>query len=154
MFTIPIQENSGKELPAVEVGRASAFRARIVGVESDYANVQIAFGTPQDAASNAVACNARPGGDWTCYASGAYFMYEGRAHYHVTAKTPQGDSVYLGGGTLFISPSVLNVDDASVPVIPPNCYVRGSNGLYYLVTAELDDDGIPYMIVDRNGVTM
>ena len=36
MFTIPIQENSGKELPAIEIGRASAFRARIVGVAGDY----------------------------------------------------------------------------------------------------------------------
>lgn len=154
MFIIPVREHSGLPLPTATVGRASAFRARITGVPEDYTNVQVAFGTPLDAYANTAACDMKPGGDWTVYASGAYFMNEGTAHYHITAKTAKGDSVYLGGGTLVITPSVLNVENYELPVIPPDCYVRGADGKYYKVTAELDEDGVPYMIVSKEGVTM
>ena len=154
MQSIQVAQDSALRLPTVTVGRASAFRARLVGIPRDLERVQIAFGTPKDNSSCAVQCDPRPGGEWTAYASGAYFLVEGRASYHVTALTPRGDSVYLGAGTLFIVPSVLNVEETALPVIPPDCYVRGADGLYYKVTAELDEDGLPYMVVDRKGVSM
>lgn len=153
MFIIPIRENSSNPLPEITVGRASAFEGKIVGVPADYENVQIAWGQVGNDASFACPCNAKKGGDWGVYATGAYFLTVGKAFYHVTAKTHKGDSVYLGGGTLRVCQSVLNVEPDAVPVIPDECYVRGANGLYYKVTAALDEDGVPYMIVANEGIS-
>lgn len=153
MTTIKLPRNTTDALPEIRVGRVSAFEALVVGVPSHLENVQISFGTAGDLASNACPCDARPGGEYGIYANGAFFPNVGKAHYHVTARTARGDSVYLGRGRLTIIQSVLNVPEGSVPVIPDDMWVRGANGLYYKVTAKLDEDGVPYMIVDPNGVT-
>lgn len=153
MFIIPIKENTSNPLPEISVGRASAFVGKIVGVPAEYENVQIAFGNAENGSCFPCPCNAKPGGDWGVYANGAYFLTVGKAFYHVTAKTPNGDSIYLGSGALRITQSVLNVEPSNVPVIPDECYVRGANGLYYKVTAELDEDGVPYMNVSTEGIT-
>ena len=154
MKTIKINENSNFPLPDIKVGRASAFNCTLVNIDRTYTNVQIAVG--QVLSSGAMipcACSERPGGEWKAYLNGALFLGVGVTVYHVTAKTDKGDSIYLGGGRLSVVDSVLNTDPYDVPVIPDELYVRGSNGLYYRVTAELDSDGVPYMIVDPNGVT-
>lgn len=140
-------------LPDVTVGRGSVCRLTITGIENDLDNVQVHFGKASDAATNVVMCQKRSGGEWYCYANGFYFLDEGVANYHITARTPEGDSRYLGGGKLRIIPSILNVDPENAPIIPEDTYVRGSNGLYYKLTAELDADGVPYIIVDPKGVT-
>ena len=49
MFVIPINEGSTVPLPAAEVGRASAFRALLVGVPGDLENVEVHFATPPNA---------------------------------------------------------------------------------------------------------
>jgi len=153
MFKIPIRENTSILLPEIAVGRASAFEGVILNVPRDYENVQVAFGQ-SNGSTVACPCNQRPGGDWGVYANGAYFLtVTNTAIYHVTAKTHKGDSVYLGSGRLKVIASVLNASESDVPVLPDDVYVRGANGLYYKVTAALDEDGIPYMVVDQNGVT-
>ena len=154
MKTIRINENSTFPLPDIEVGRASAFNCTLTNIDRTYTNVQISFG--QKSAGGAAIpcpCTERPGGEWGCYASGAFFLAEGAATYHVTAKTAKGDSIYLGGGRLVVKPSVLNVEPGDLPTLPDEVYVRGSNGLYYKVTAELDEDGVPYMVVAPEGIT-
>ena len=153
MTTIVLNDKTTDRLPEIAVGRASVFEARLIGVPSHLENVQIAFGTPGDATCNACPCDLLSGGEYAVYANGAYFHTVGRAHYHITARTPGGDSAYLGSGPLRIIQSVLNVTEGKVPVIPDDMWVRGSNGLYYRVTADVDEDGVPFMIVDRNGVT-
>lgn len=154
MFKIPIQENTSILLPEIVIGRASAFEGVLMNVPADYDNVQIAF-EQANGASVPCPCNARPGGEWGIYANGAFFLsLITKGAYHVTARTHKGDSVYLGSGTLRVKASILNVDANAVPVLPQDVYVRGGNGLYYKVTAELDEDGVPYMVVDQNGVTM
>lgn len=154
MKTIRVSENSLFPLPDLAVGRASALNIAVVGVDRTYENVQIAFGQiSAGGAAIPAPCTASPGGEWTCYASGALFLAEGATNYHITAKTARGDSIYLGGGRLVITPSVLNVEPTELPTLPDECYVRGSNGLYYRVTVELDPDGVPYMVVDPEGVS-
>ncbi len=154
MLTIPISPETSIPRKSIEVGRASAFRARLVGIPADFDNVQIHFGRPDTGDANAVACTPVPGGEWNAYAGGAYFPAVGKAQYHVTARTPQGDSAYLGSGTLRVVPSVLNVGAEEALVVPQDLYAHSpKNGLYYKVTAELDEDGVPFLIVDRNGVT-
>ena len=154
MKTIRINENSTFPLPDIEVGRASAFNCTLTNIDRTYTNVQISVG--QISAKDACLpcpCTESPGGEWRAYISGAFFLAVGTSCYHVTAKTAKGDCIYLGGGRLIITPSVLNVEPAEMPVMPDEVYVRGSTGLYYRVTVELDEDGVPYMIVDPNGVT-
>lgn len=152
MLTIYIRENE-RALQAITAYRASALEARVVGVPGRFDNVQVHFGAPGTEACNACACDEKPGGEWYCYANGAFFQHVGKSHFHVTARTERGDSVYLGGGTLFIEQSILNVPDGHVPVIPEDTWVRGANGLYYRVTADVDADGVPFMVVDKNGVS-
>ena len=154
MTHIRINENSSFPLPDICVGRASAVNLVLTNIDRAYSNVQISFG--QISAGGAAIpcpCSERPGGEWACYASGAFFLAVGSTNYHVTAKTAKGDSSYLGGGRLAVTPSVLNVEPSGLPTLPDEVYVRGSTGLYYRVTVELDEDGVPYMIVDPNGVT-
>ena len=153
MFIIPIRENTSIQLPEIVVGRASAFVGKIVRVPAEYENVQIAWGQAESGATFPCPCNYRKGGDWGVYANGAYFQQIGKSCYHVTAKTHKGDSIYLGSGTLRVTQSVLNVDETQVPVIPDDFYARGRNGLYYKVTAELDEDGVPYLFVAKEGIT-
>lgn len=154
MTIITINENSPLPLPTLSVGRASALNAELHNVDRSYSNVQIMLGqVSSGGATVACTCRLRPGGVWSLYASGAYFLVTGRAKYHITAKTAQGDSVYLGSGVLLITDSVLNVEETDLPVLPEEMYVRGSNGLYYRVTVNLDEDGVPYMNVDPEGIT-
>ena len=153
MITIKIGDSSAIPLRALEVGRNSAFVARIIGVPAEYGNVQLHFGVPNSEGANAVVCKPIPGGDWKAYATGAYFPTVGKSHYHVTAKTAEGDGVYLGAGTLRVAASVVNVDDPANLIVPPNMYAFSpDNGLYYKVTAKLDADGVPFLVVDKNGV--
>lgn len=153
MLVIPVKANPSAPLPEVTVGRASALAAKIVGVPADFSSVQVAFGVPGGGSFSPCPCSPRKGGDWGLYASGAFFLTEGKAAYHVTARTRKGDSAWLGCGTLRVVPSVLNVEATDVPVLPDECYVRGADGLYYKVTAELDEDGVPYMVVSKEGIT-
>lgn len=153
MFTIPINEGSSVALPAAEVGRASAFRALIVGVSGDLENVEVHIGTPTNASGTAVKCDAMPGGDWRVYASGIYFPDVGRAKYRVTARTPQGDSMQLGEGVLRIVQSSLNVDEAAVPIVPEETYIRNpETGLWHKLTCTLED-GVITPSVSATGVT-
>lgn len=151
MITLQIFKNSRK-LDALHAARASALDGVIIGVPAECENVQISIGVAGNESTNACACDLRPGGEWHFYANGAFFPFVGRTLYHVTARTLKGDSVYLGRGVLVVEESVLNVPAASVPLLPDDTWVRGANGLYYRVTAELDEDGVPFMIVDPNGV--
>lgn len=153
MFVIPINEGSTVPLPAAEVGRASAFRALLVGVPGDLENVEVHFATPTNASGTPVRCDAMPGGDWRVYASGIYFPDEGKAKYRVTARTPQGDSVHLGAGTLMVVPSVLNVEETLVPLVPEDAYIRNpATGLWHKLTCTFED-GILTPSVSETGVT-
>ena len=153
MFTIPIKEGSPFPLPAAEVGRASAFRALLVGVPADLENVEIHIGKPTNASGTAVKCTPIPGGDWRVYASGIYFPDMGSAKYRVSAKTPEGDSVHLGEGALYIVPSSLNVDAAAIPIVPEDTYLRNpKTGLWHKLTCTIEDgDMMP--LISKNGVT-
>ena len=153
MLTIPIKEGSPLSLPAAEVGRASAFRALLVGVSADLENVEVHFATPTNASGTAVKCTPIPGGDWRVYASGLYFPDEGKAKYRVSAKTPEGDSVHLGEGALRIVPSSLNVDAAAIPIVPEDTYLRNpKTGLWHKLTCTIEDgDMLP--LISKNGVT-
>ena len=153
MFIIPIKEGSPVALPTAEVGRASAFRALLVGVPPELENVEVHFATPTNASGAAVKCSPAPGGDWRLYASGLYFPDEGRAKYRVSARTPQGDSVYLGAGALEIAPSSLNVDEADLPIVPEDTYLRDPRtGLWHKFTCTIEDgDMVP--VLSKEGVT-
>ena len=153
MFIIPIKEGSTVALPAAEVGRASAFRALLVGVPADLENVEVHFATPTDTSGKAVVCTAMPGGDWRVYASGLYFPDEGKAKYRVSAKTPEGDSVHLGEGALRVVASSLNVDEAELPIVPEETYLRNpQTGLWHKLTCTIEDgDMVP--LISKNGVT-
>ena len=153
MFVIPINEGSTVPLPAAEVGRASAFRALLVGVPGDLENVEVHFATPTNASGTPVRCDAMPGGDWRVYASGIYFPDEGKAKYRVTARTPQGDSVHLGEGALRIVPSSLNVDAAAIPIVPEDTYLRNpETGLWHKLTCTIEDgDMLP--LISKEGIT-
>ena len=153
MFKIPIKEGSSHALPAATVGRASAFRALLVGVPADLENVEVHFGTPTNASGTPVKCMAAPGGDWRVYASGRYFPDEGRARYRVSARTPQGDSVYLGAGTIEIVPSSINVEESALPIVPEDAYVRNpATGLWHKFTCTFDD-GILTPKIAKEGIT-
>ncbi len=153
MFVIPINEGSTVSLPAADVGRASAFRALLVGVPRDLENVEVHFATPTNASGTPVRCDAMPGGDWRVYASGIYFPDEGKAKYRVTARTPQGDSVHLGEGALRIVPSSLNVDAAAIPIVPDDMYLRNPmTGLWHKLTCTIEDgDMLP--LLSKEGIT-
>ena len=153
MFVIPINEGSTVPLPAADVGRASAFRALLVGVPGDLENVEVHFATPTNASGTPVRCDAMPGGDWRVYASGIYFPDEGKAKYRVTARTPQGDSVHLGEGALRIVPSSLNVDAAAIPIVPEDTYLRNPlTGLWHKLTCTIEDgDMLP--LISKEGIT-
>lgn len=153
MMTIPIKEGAKTALPAAEVGRASAFRALLVGVSADLENVEVHFATPTNATGSAVKCDPLPGGDWRVYASGLYFPDVGRAKYRVSAKTPQGDSVFLGEGTLDVVQSSLNVDDGALPIVPEDTYLRNpATGLWHKLTCTFED-GMLTPSIAREGVT-
>ena len=153
MFVIPIKEGSTVALPSAEVGRASAFRALLVGVPGDLENVEVHFATPTNASGTAVKCDAMPGGDWRVYASGIYFRDEGKAKYRVSAKTPQGDSVHLGEGALRIVPSSLNVDEAELPIVPEDTYLRNpETGLWHKLSVSIVDGALTPAIA-KIGVT-
>lgn len=153
MTTIPVKEGSPVALPSVEVGRASVFRARVVGVPADLENVQIHIGAPTDASGTAVPCAAAPGGEWRVYASGLYFPATGRAQYRVTARTPQGDSVHLGTGTLFVVDSSLNVDEAAAPIVPEDTFLRNpATGRWHKFTCRIEDGEIVPEL-EKEGIT-
>lgn len=153
MFVIPINEGATVSLPAAEVGRASAFRALLVGVPADLENVQVHFGTPTNASGTPVMCVAAPGGDWRVYASGFYFPDEGKAKYRVSARTPEGDSVHLGEGTLYIEPSSLNTDGAAIPIVPDDTYLRNpKTGLWHKFTCEMEGDNL-LPVLNKKGIT-
>ena len=153
MFIIPIKEGSPVALPSAEVGRASAFRALLVGIPSELENVEVHFATPANASGAAVQCDAMPGGDWRVYASGIYFPDEGAAKYRVSARTAQGDSVHLGEGALRIVPSSLNLASADVPAVPADTYLRNPRtGFYHRLTVSVEDGQlVPY--IDSEGIT-
>lgn len=153
MVKIILGNDTRRALAELEVGRVSAFEALIVGVPGHYDNVELHFGANGDVSTNAVVCNPKPGGEWYCYANGAFFQYVGKNHYHVTARTPQGDSAYLGSGTLWVRQSVINTDPAQTPVIPEECYVRGLDGKYYRLTVDFDESGVPFPVLDNEGIT-
>lgn len=153
MFVIPINEGSTVPLPAAEVGRASAFRALLVGVPGDLENVEVHFATPTNASGTPVRCDAMPGGDWRVYASGIYFLDEGKAKYRVTARMPQGDSVHLGEGALQIVPSSLNVDAAAIPIVPEDTYLRNpATGLWHKFTCEMEGNNL-LPVLNKKGIT-
>jgi hypothetical protein len=153
MVTILLGEDTQHALKDVSVGRASAFEAMVVGVQDNYENVEVHFGANGDVNTNAVVCNPKSGGRWYCYANGAFFPAVGKNHFHVTAKTPQGDSAYLGSGTLWVTQSVLNQNAGDTPALPDDCYVRGLNGLYYKLTVDFDENGIPFPVLDNQGIS-
>lgn len=153
MFTIPIKEGSPTALPFAEVGRGSAFRAMLVGVSPELENVEVHFATPTNATGSAVKCEAVPGGDWYVYASGLYFPDEGRARYRVSARTPEGGSIHLGEGTLEIVGSSLNVDEADLPIVPEDAYVRNpATGLWHKFTCTFEDGALTPTIA-KEGIT-
>lgn len=153
MFKIPIKEGSSHALPAATVGRASAFRALLVGVPADLENVEVHFGTPTNASGTPVKCMAAPGGDWRVYASGLYFPTEGKARYRVSARTPEGDSVHLGDGALYVVPSSLNTDGAAIPIVPEDTYLYNpATGLWHKLTCAIEDNCI-VPIVSKEGIT-
>lgn len=153
MFIIPIKEGSPVALPSAEVGRASAFRALLVGVPADLENVEVHFATPTDASGKAAKCTALPGGDWRVYASGLYFPDEGKAKYRVSAKSPQGDSVHLGEGPLRVVPSSLNVEEAELPIVPEDTYLRNpETGLWHKFTCAVEG-GMLLPVISKEGVT-
>jgi hypothetical protein len=153
MFTIPIKEGSPTALPFAEVGRGSAFRARLTGVSPELENVEVHFATPTNASGSAVKCEAVPGGEWRVYASGLYFPDEGRARYRVSARTPQGDSVHLGAGTLEIVPSSINVEESALPIVPEDTYLRNpATGLWHKFTCTFED-GMLTPNIAKEGIT-
>jgi len=153
MFIIPIKEGSPTALPFAEVGRGSAFRALLVGVPADLENVEVHFATPTDASGAAAKCDAMPGGDWRVYASGLYFPDEGKAKYRVSARTPQGDSVHLGEGALRIVASSLNVDEAELPIVPEDTYLRDPRtGLWHKFTCTIEDGALTPKLA-KEGIT-
>lgn len=154
MRTINIGNNPNDPLAQIAVGRSSAFVARLVGVPSDVENVEVHFGTRNDLSINPCVCRKVPGGEWKCYANGFFFPDEGKAHYHVTAKTAAGDSVYFGKGKLIIMPSVINVKPGAVGIVPDETYVRNpKTGLWHKVIAELDENGEIVMATEQEGIT-
>ena len=154
MTRLVIPEKPNDAMPEVSVGRASAFCAELIGVADDLENVQVHFGSIGDISSNAVAARRVPGGIYRVYANGFYFPNVGKAHYHVTAKTAQGDSTYLGGGTLRVIQSVLNVPAPQVPIVPDTaCAFNPRTGLYYRIVAELNDDGEVVLAAEKEGFT-
>lgn len=153
MKKIIVTENPRDQLNEIAVGRASAFEAVIVGVPAHLECVQVHFGTRDDLSRNAVDCTYVPGGEWKCYANGFFFPDAGKAHYHVTAKTFKGDSVYLGSGVLRIIPSVLCADTANA-IIPADTYIRNPNtGLWHKIVAELDESGQIVLATEQEGIT-
>ena len=135
-------------LPTAEVGCGSAFRALLVGVPRDLENVEIHFGSP----GTALHCEALPGGDWRAYASGLYFPDETRTQYHVTARTPQGNSLWLGSGVLFVRPAPANTDAASAPIVPDDTYVRNpETGKWHKLTVSFEG-GLLVPDIEPNGV--
>lgn len=142
MFVIPVKEGSPIALPPAEVGWASAFRARIVGVAAELENVQIHIGRPDNANGSAVACTALPGGEWRAYASPIYFPMPGKAKYRVTARTPEGDSVLLGTGSLTVAAAPVNTPGSETEIIPDDTYVRNpKTGLWHKLTITEEEDG-------------
>ncbi len=135
-------------LPRIATARGSSFTADIAGIPDDVENVQIHIGVAGSSnLFNAVPCDARQGGIWRVYATGAFFPSVGDARYHLTARDRRGESVYLGQGRLDVRASVLNVPEGDVPVLPKDTYVRGTNGLFYPLTVELDENGVPYPVI-------
>ena len=152
MLVIPIKEGSTLPLPAAEVGRNFALRARLTGVPRDLENVQVAFDSRSGASETVVPCAAMPGGDWSLYASPLNFPVAGKVKYRVTARTSQGDSIYLGTGSLTIAPAIANIDAAETAIVPNDTYVHNpETGLWHKLTVSLED-GELVPEIDRNGV--
>ena len=87
------------------------------------------------------------------YASGLYFPDEGRARYRVSARTPQGDSVHLGAGTLEIVPSSINVEESALPIVPEDTYLRNpATGLWHKFTCTFED-GMLTPNIAKEGIT-
>ena len=140
MLVIPIKEGSTLPLPAAEVGRNFALRARLTGVPRDLENVQVAFDSPSGASEAVVPCAALPGGEWSLYASPLTFQATGRVKYRVTARTPHGDSLLLGTGALSIVQTVENIDAAETAIVPNDTYVRNpATGLWHKLMVSLED---------------
>lgn len=150
MFTIPINEGSRTSLPAAEVGRASAFRALLVGVPGELENVEVHFGTPDGANFACVPCTATQGGNWRVYASPIYFMNAGSAKYFVTAKTPEGDSAYLGAGGLYVMDSPQNIGATEATIVPNDTYLRNpQTGLWHRLTCKFENGVLTPTLADK-----
>lgn len=155
MNIITIGKDTRNQLNEIVVGRASAYAAMVRGVPPEIDHVEVHFSTPGNEAANAVVCRRVPGGDWKCYANGFYFPNVGTAHYHVTGRTDAGDSAYLGSGTLRVTPSVLNVPQGQEPIVPTTAMAfNPTNGLYYRVVAELNEDGQIVLATEQEGITL
>ena len=154
MREIRITGDPSKALTPLTVGRASAMRGRLLGVPEDLANVQIAW-EQADGTTAACACTLQPDGEWGFYANGAYFNSICEVAYHVTARTLQNDSEYLGRGKLSVVQSVLNAASGDIPIIPPDSYARDpQTGLYHKLVAERDESGALCVSVEREGVVL
>lgn len=155
MNLICIGSNTRNLLPEIVNGRASAYYALIRGVPEEVDHVEVHFGKPENASTNAVVCRRVPGGDWKVYANGFFFPDVGKTVYHITARSDKGDSVYLGGGTLRVTQSVLNVTEGEEPIIPADTMVRNPRtGLWHKLTAEVNDDGQVVVGVEKEGITV
>ena len=128
---------------SISVGRGSAVWLEIVGVPNGVENVVFHAGRPGTDNYSAVQASPLPDGRWAVYASGLHFPDVGAGRYHVTGKDERGGSVWLGSGSLYVEPSVLNVDAEDIPLVPEDAYVRNpATGLWHKLTVTFEDGAL------------
>ena len=154
MLIIPAKANPATQLPSVTVGRGGALEIEVVGAPDGLQELQLHVSDAESPHTyTAVPATSLPDNRWRVYASGLFFRTVGKSFYQLTGKDGRDNSVWLGKGRLVVVDSVLHADSDDVPIIPEDCFVRNpATGLWHKVTSALDEDGIPYMVVAKEGV--
>lgn len=146
MTTIALNNGrgAGAPLPTLTVGRGSALELEVAGAPDGLQSLQLHVSDAETPHTyTPVAATPLPGNVWRAYAGGLNFRTPGRAFYQLTGRDARDGNVWLGKGWLNIEDCVLHRDDADVPIVPEDCYIRNpATGLWHKVTATMDDGEI------------
>lgn len=150
-------------LATCDVGRLSSAVFEIVGdIPDDIDGITVQVERHEDPVThepraNLTAC-ASPvcDGTFRCYLSPFHFpdvSIKG-LHYHILANDIKGNPRWLGTGALVVHENPANGTPEVAPIIPPDTYIRNpTNGLYYKLTAELNELGEIVTALSSEGVT-
>jgi hypothetical protein len=146
-------------LECANVGKLSSAVFIIGGdIPDDVAGlaVEIEYDDDGETARYTAAAMRQPDGTFRAYIAPAYFPETSNAlKYHIVATDEQENPRWLGSGSLRIFDNPANGSHVVPDILPRNLYAYNpTTGLYYKVTAEVNEYGQVSLSTEQEGVTL